>query len=101
MKDGSNRISNIFWPLISSRLVMSKFTDQSESKHNQEPDENFIEQYGNIPIGLIDSIFANNAYKDLIEELGIGKFENMHALDMNDYLIKNHNNNKYTPEVNQ
>ena len=25
----------------------------------------------------------------------------MYALDMNDYLIKNHNNNKYTPEVNQ
>ena len=101
MKDGSNRISNVFWPLISSRFVMSKFTDQSESKHNQEPDENFIEQYGNIPIGLIDSIFANNAYKDLIEELGIEEFENMHALDMNDYLIKNHNNYKYTPEVNQ
>ena len=25
----------------------------------------------------------------------------MHALEMDDYLIRNHNNNKYTPEVNQ
>ena len=101
MKDESNRISNVFWPLISSRFVMSKFTDQSESKHNQEPDENIIGQYGNIPISLINSILANNAYKDLIEELGIGEFENMHALDIKDYLIKNHNNKKYAPEVNQ
>ena len=100
MKDGSNRISNIFWPLISSRFVMSKFTDQSESKYNQEPDRNFIGQNDNIPIGLIDSILWNNEYKDLIEELGIGEFENIHVLDMNDYLIKNSNNNKYTPEIN-
>ena len=101
MKDGSNRISNIFWPLISSRFVMSKFTDQSKSKYNQEPDRNFIGQNDNIPIGLIDSILWNNEYKDLIEELGIGEFENIHALDMNDYLIKNSNNNKYTPGINQ
>ena len=101
MKDGSNKISNIFWPLISSRFVMSKFTDQSESKYNQEPDRNFIGQNDNIPIDLIDSILWNNEYKDLIEELGIGEFENIHALDMNDYLIKNSNNNKYTPEINQ
>ena len=60
MKDGSNRISNVFWPLISSRFVMSKFTDQSESKYNQEPDRNFIGQNDNIPIGLIDSILWNN-----------------------------------------
>ena len=80
---------------------MSKFTDQSESKYNQEPDRNFIGQYDNIPIGLIDSILSNNEYKDLIEKLGIGEFENIHALDMNDYLIKNCNNNKYTPEINQ
>ena len=101
MNDGSNRISNVFWPLISSRFVMSKFTDKSEYKHNQETDKNLLEQYDNITIGLIDNILVNNVYKDLIEELGIGEFENMYALDMNDYLIKNHNNNKFASEVNQ
>ena len=50
---------------------------------------------------MIDNILSNNEYKDLIEELGIGEFENIHVLDMNDYLIKNSNNNKYTPEINQ
>ena len=76
--------------------MMNKFTDQSESKHNQQPGEILLGQNDNIPIGLIISILVNNAYKDLI-----GEFENMHGLDMNNYLIKNHNTNKYTSKANQ
>ena len=67
MKDSSNQINNAYYPLIFSRFVMSKFTDQGESKHNREPDQNLLRQYENIQIGLIGSILANNAYKDLIE----------------------------------
>ena len=58
-------------------------------------------KYDDIPVGLIDSIVGNYEYKDLIEKLWIEEFDYTHAQDMNDYLIKDYDRNKYNNEINQ
>ena len=94
MKDESKRLSNIFLLLFSSRLKMRKFSDYVEPKYSQYSDENVLMQDDYLPIGLIGSIKANYAYKELIEIFGIEEMENQIALDLidhktNEYCSKN------------
>ena len=87
MKGESKRLSNVFWPLFSSRFVIKKSSDYDEPKYIQYSDEDVLIQDDNLPIGLIDSIKANHAYKELIEIFGIEEMENQIALDLIDHEI--------------
>ena len=87
MKDESKRLSNVFWPLFSSRFVIRKFSDYDEPKYSQYSDEDVLMQDDNLPIGLIDSIKANHAYKELVKIFRIEEVENQIALDLIDHEI--------------
>ena len=58
-----------------------------EPKYSQYSDEDVLMQHDNLPIGLIDNIKANHAYKELIEIFGIEEMEDQIALDLIDHEI--------------
>ena len=96
-KDENNKISNVFWPLFSSRFVMKKFNDCDETKSNKHSNDKIQMEDWGLPVGLIDSIKASHTYKELIKEFGIQQMENQTALDMiNDKIKKNKAENKQT-----
>ena len=82
MKYECTKLSNLFCPLLSTRFVMSKYTDPDKAMNDEESKDDVLMQSDDLPIGIIDCVKVNKEYKDLIQLLEIAELENPVALEM-------------------
>ena len=88
MQQESYKTSQIFVPSVSKRFTMKIFKgfEPSFKIVNHNDDVEMCEQA--IPFGIIDAWKINNAYKQLLEELEIHKFDNAQIVSIFEERIK-------------
>ena len=50
------KLSNLFCPLLSTRFVMSKYTDPDKAMNDEESKDDVLMQSDDLPIGIFDCV---------------------------------------------